>query len=120
MADPDRAILCGAMGVPVVRAIRKSHLAAIPGNLNAFPKQLTYDIREAQAQLSKLCRGARKFVIANRDKPVFVALPVADFEALLEARDVLADPKAMKTIRQSRGGLTKYAGLNLDEENFGL
>ncbi|MEI6279016.1 MAG: hypothetical protein WCQ16_06495 [Verrucomicrobiae bacterium] len=35
-------------------------------------------IREAQAQLSKLCRGGRKFVIANRDKPVFVALPVAD------------------------------------------
>ena len=82
--------------------------------------QLTYNIREAQAQLSKLCRGARKFVIANRDKPVFVALPVADFEALLETMDVLADPKAMKTLQQSQAGVTKYADLNLDDEDFGL
>jgi len=82
--------------------------------------QLTYNIREAQAQLSKLCRGDRKFVIANRDKPVFVALPVADFEALLETMDVLADAKAMKALEQSRRGLAKYAGLDLDDGNFGL
>ena len=82
--------------------------------------QVTYNIREAQAQLSKLCRGGRKFVIANRDRPVFVALPVADFEALLETLDVLADPLAMKAIKQSQGGATKYAELNLDDEDFGL
>ena len=82
--------------------------------------QMTYNIREAQAKLSKLCRGDRKFVIANRDRPVFVALPVGDFEALLETMDVLSDPKAMKAIRQSQGGQTKYADLNLDDENLGL
>jgi len=82
--------------------------------------QVTYNIREAQAQLSKLCRNGRKFVIANRDRPVFVALPVADFEAMLETMDVLADPQAMKALKHSRGGLTKYAGLNLEDENFGL
>ncbi len=96
----------------------KSELAAAARNLYTFSMQLTYNIREAQAQLSKLCRGGRKFVIANRDKPVFVALPVADFEALLETMDVLADPKAMKAIKQS--GSAKYAALNLDDENFGL
>jgi len=85
-----------------------------------FSMQVTYNIREAQAQLSKLCRGGRKFVIANRDRPVFVALPVADFEALLETLDVLADPLAMKAIKQSQGGATKYAELNLDDEDFGL
>jgi len=82
--------------------------------------QVTYNIREAQAQLSKLCRGGRKFVIANRDRPVFVALPVADFEALLETMDVLADPQAMKAVKQAHGGLTKYAELNLEDEDFGL
>ena len=82
--------------------------------------QLTYNIREAQAQLSKLCQGDRKFVIANRDKPVFVALPVADFEALLETMDVLADPKALKAIKQSQTGSAKYAALNLEDEDFGL
>ena len=95
-------------------------LATGAGKLYTSLMQLTYNIREAQAQLSKLCRGARKFVIANRDKPVFVALPVADFEALLETMDVLADPKAMKSLRQSQGGVTKYADLNLDDEDFGL
>jgi PHD/YefM family antitoxin component YafN of YafNO toxin-antitoxin module len=97
-----------------------SKLESATGNLYTFFMQLTYNIREAQAQLSKLCRGGRKFVIANRDRPVFVALPVADFEALLETMDVLADPKAMKALEQSRGGLAKYAALNLDDENFGL
>ncbi|MFZ4779784.1 MAG: type II toxin-antitoxin system Phd/YefM family antitoxin, partial [Terrimicrobiaceae bacterium] len=95
-------------------------LATGAGKLYTSLMQLTYNIREAQAQLSKLCRGGRKFVIANRDKPVFVALPVADFEALLETMDVLADPQAMKALKQSRGGSTKYATLNLDDENFGL
>lgn len=95
-------------------------LATGAGKLYTSPMQMTYNIREAQAQLSKLCRGARKFVIANRDKPVFVALPVADFEALLETMDVLADPKAMKTLQQSQAGVTKYADLNLDDEDFGL
>lgn len=97
-----------------------SELAPAAGNLYTFPMQLTYNIREAQAQLSKLCRSGRKFVIANRNKPVFVALPVADFEALLETMDVLADPQAMRAIKQSKTGSTKYAALNLDDENFGL
>ena len=98
----------------------QSELAAATGNLYTFAMQLTYNIREAQAQLSKLCRGGRKFVIANRDKPVFVALPVADFEALLETMDVLADPMAMKALKQSQTGSAKYEALNLDDENFGL
>ncbi len=82
--------------------------------------QVTYNIREAQAQLSKLCRGGRKFVIANRDRPVFVALPVEDFEALLETMDVLADPKAMRSLKESQNGTSKYKTLNLEDENFGL
>ena len=102
------------------RASLQSELAEAAGNLYTFTMQMTYNIREAQAQLSKLCRGGRKFVIANRDKPVFVALPVADFEALLETMDVLADPKAMKALKQSRSGSAKCAALNLDDEDFGL
>ena len=80
----------------------------------------TYNIKQAQAELTKLCRSGRKFVITNRDKPVYVALPVADFEALLETLDVLADPKAMKAIREAKAGKTKYTVLDLDDENFGL
>ncbi len=81
---------------------------------------MTYNIREAQAQLSKLCKGDRKFVIANRNRPVFVALPIADFEALLETMDVLADPEAMGVLKKAQTASTKYVRLNLDDENFGL
>lgn len=80
----------------------------------------TYNIKEAQAQLTKLCRAGRKFVIANRNRPVFVALPVDDFEALLETMDVLADPQAMKALRDARAGKGKYRVLDLEDEDFGL
>jgi len=80
----------------------------------------TYNIKEAQAELTKLCRAGRKFVIANRSRPVFVALPVGDFEALLETMDVLADPAAMKAIRDARADKTSYRTLDLNDENFGL
>lgn len=80
----------------------------------------TYNIKEAQANLTKLCRSGRKFVIANRNRPVVVALPVEDFEALLETLDVLADPAAMSALRSARKGTGKYRTLDLADENFGL
>ena len=81
---------------------------------------LTYNIREAQAGLSKLCRGGRKFVIANRGKPVMVALPVEDFEALMETLDVLADPDAKAALERAKTGVGKYQPLDLEDEDLGL
>jgi prevent-host-death family protein len=80
----------------------------------------TYNMREAQASLPKLCRSGRRFVISNRNRPVVVALPIDDFEALMETLDVLADPAAMKAVQSVRAGQTKYRSLNLADENFGL
>ena len=80
----------------------------------------TYNMREAQASLPKLCRSGRRFVISNRNRPVVVALPVDDFEALMETLDVLGDPAAMKAVKSARAGQTKYRSLNLADENFGL
>ncbi|MFM8831455.1 MAG: type II toxin-antitoxin system Phd/YefM family antitoxin [Spartobacteria bacterium] len=80
----------------------------------------TYNIKEAQANLTKLCRSGRKFVISNRNRPVVVALPVEDFEALLETLDVLEDPAAMKAVHAVKVGTTKYRALNLSDDNFGL
>ena len=77
-------------------------------------------MREAQASLPKLCRSGRRFVISNRNRPVVVALPIDDFEALMETLDVLADPAAMKAVQSVRAGQTKYRSLNLADENFGL
>jgi prevent-host-death family protein len=80
----------------------------------------TYNMKEAQANLTKLCRSGKRFVIANRNQPVVVAMPVEDFEALMETMDVLANPAAMTAIRSAKTGKTKYRTLNLDDENFGL
>jgi len=80
----------------------------------------TYNMREAQANLTKLCRHGRRFVISNRNRPVVVGLPIEDFEALMETLDVLADPAAMKAVQAARAGKTKYRTLDLADENFGL
>ena len=80
----------------------------------------TYNMREAQASLPKLCRSGRRFVISNRNRPVVVALPVDDFEALMETLDVLADPAAMKAVQAARTGKSKFRTLDLADENFGL
>ena len=80
----------------------------------------TYNMKEAQAGLTQLCRSGKRFVIANRNRPVVVAMPVEDFEALMETLDVLADPAAMKAVQSARKGATQYRQLDLDDENFGL
>lgn len=77
-------------------------------------------MKEAQAGLTQLCRSGKRFVIANRNRPVVVAMPVEDFEALMETLDVLADPAAMKAIQAARKGGTPYRALDLDDENFGI
>lgn len=75
----------------------------------------TYNIRETQARLSKLCGEHRKFVITNRDRPVRVAMPVEEYEAMLETLDVLTDPKAMEAIRKARAGEATHTELDLDD-----
>lgn len=81
---------------------------------------VTYNIKEAQSGLPRLCRSGERFIIANRNRPVVVALPIEDFDALLETMDVLADKAAMKAVRGARQGTTKYRPLDLADENFGL
>src|SRR5438128_1240577 len=62
----------------------------------------TYTIAQAQANLPRLCRSKKRFVIARRDKPVYVAMPIEDFDAVLETMELLANPKAMKALRAAR------------------
>ena len=81
---------------------------------------VTYTMKVARAGLPALCRSGKRFVIANRNRPVVVALPLEDFEALLETMDVLADPAAMKALKAARDGKARYRDLNLTDANFGL
>ena len=82
--------------------------------------KVTYTVSEAQANLPGLCRTKRRFVISRRDKPVYVAMPLEDYDALLETMELLSDPAAMKTLRAAKAGSLAYKELKLADENFGL
>lgn len=83
-------------------------------------KNFTYTVSEAQANLPSLCRSGKRFVISRRDKPIYVAMPLEDYDALLETMELLSNPKAMKTLRAARAGRLAYKELDLEDENFGL
>ena len=83
-------------------------------------KKLTYTVSEAQANLPGLCRSGQRFVICRRDKPVYVAMPLEDYDALLETMELLSNGAAMKTLRAAKAGKLAYKELDLADEDFGL
>ena len=48
-----------------------------------------------------------RFVITKHGKPVVVMLSMEDYESLMETLDILADPEAMKGIREGERELRK-------------
>jgi len=80
----------------------------------------TLTVSRAQAGLPKLCNSGQSYLITNRDQPTAVLIPIADYEALIETLDLLANPKAMRAIQAARAGRLSYKDLNLTDENFGL
>lgn len=77
-------------------------------------------ITKAQSGLPKLCRDKKPVLITTHDKPVSVLLPIEDYDALIETMDLLANPKAMRTLRAAKAGKLKYQKLDLNDENFGV
>ena len=80
----------------------------------------TLTVSRAQAGLPKLCNSGQSYLITNRDQPTAVLMPIADYEALIETLDLLANPKAMRAIQAARAGRLSYKDLDLTDENFGL
>lgn len=80
----------------------------------------TLTVSRAQAGLPKLCNSGQSYLITNRDQPTAVLIPIADYEALIETLDLLANPKAMRAIQAARAGRSSYKDLDLTDENFGL
>lgn len=84
------------------------------------PTYPTLTVTKAQSGLPKLCRDKQPVLITAHDIPVSVLLPIEDYEALIETMDLLANPKAMRTLPSAKAGKLKYRALDLDDENFGL
>ena len=77
-------------------------------------------LAKAQSGLPKLCRDKQPVLITSHDKPISVLLSIEDYEALIETMDLLANAKAMRTLRAAQAGKLQYRALDLDDENFGL
>ena len=83
----------------------------------------TYSITEAQAKFPAIVREAAEqpVVITRRDKVVGYLLSPERFEMILETMEILANPEAMKAIRDAEEGKTKYVPLSaldsLDDED---
>jgi len=82
----------------------------------------TYSVTEAQAKFPAIVREAAEqpVIITRRDKVVGYLLSPERFEAMLETMEVLANPEAMKAIRDYERGKTKFYPLSvLDEADEG-
>lgn len=64
------------------------------------------DLRPALPQVIEDIDGKLdRYVVTKRGKPVVVMLSIEDYEALMESLDILADPEAVKGIRQGEADL---------------
>lgn len=79
----------------------------------------TYTIKEAQADIAGMVRVAERgslATITRHQKPVAYVLSPGRLSELLETMEILADPKAMKAIREAEAGHGKaYDAKDLPE-----
>ncbi|MBU0677979.1 MAG: type II toxin-antitoxin system prevent-host-death family antitoxin [Verrucomicrobia bacterium] len=79
----------------------------------------TYSITEAQAKLPSLVREAQgvPVTITRHDQTVAYVISKKRMDAITETLEVLANPAAMKAIREARDGKTRYKLLHeIDED----
>ena len=79
----------------------------------------TYSITSAQANFPKLVRESEHSLVAikRRDETVAFVISRERMESILETMEILANPKAMKALKDAREGKTKYYPLeSLDED----
>ena len=79
----------------------------------------TYSITKAQANFPKLVRECQDGLISitKHDEAVAYVISRDRLESFFETMEILANPKAMKALRDAKAGKTKYHPLeSLDED----
>ena len=79
--------------------------------LRIFQVKSTFSVTEAQANLPRIIRSASIVGISKHHKVAGFYVPRERFEALLETMELLANPSAMKTLKQAKSGKLKYRTL---------
>jgi prevent-host-death family protein len=74
----------------------------------------TYTIKEAQQDIAKMVRSVetgRLVTITRHEKPVAYVISPERFKEILETMEILADPEAVKAIRDAQASKTKFIDL---------
>lgn len=71
----------------------------------------TVSLKELRPELPKVISRIDgkldRYVVTRRGKPVVVMMSVEDYESLMETLDLLADPKAMASLRRGEADIRK-------------
>ena len=71
----------------------------------------TITLKELRPDLPKVVERIDKkwerYVVTKHGKPSIVMLSIADYESLMETLDILADPRAVKNLKQGEEDLRK-------------
>ena len=79
--------------------------------VNIFLVENTYTIKTLQRNTAAAIEGAetgRLVTITRHDKPVAVIMSHERLGALVETMELLANPGAMKALRDAKAGRTRY------------
>lgn len=80
----------------------------------------TLEIAKAGRDLPKVVRGLKKsgsLAISNRGRTVAYLISRDRVEAMLETMEIMGNPKAMKAIRDFEAGKTKFAPVEVLDED---
>lgn len=72
----------------------------------------TYPVGEAQAQFPRLAKTKSVVTVTNRGSVACFIVSKAFMTAALETQEILADPKAMRAIREHQAGKSKFGRLD--------
>ena len=70
----------------------------------------TYSVAKAQANFTRILKEAERHAISitRHDETVAFILSRERMDAIIETLEVMANPKAMKAIREHQAGKTKF------------
>jgi PHD/YefM family antitoxin component YafN of YafNO toxin-antitoxin module len=79
----------------------------------------TYSVAKAQANFTRILKEAEKYPIGitRHDETVAFILSRERMDAIVETLEVMANPDAMKAIREHKAGKTKFAPLSVLDED---
>ena len=82
------------------------------------PIKTSLGITKVQATLPALVRSGETVTILKNGDPVYVLMPMERMEAILETMEIMANPSAMKAIRDYQAGKTKFTTLKKIEKEM--